>query len=186
MPFSIDTKMCGLNLIKILCCEALTAVLICKPKCTKKKVCLVLFTLLHGLVALARILCSHCMCVVWWLPLYLLWYLISLIVRVPSFTHAQDSFSFLSLLMTCPYDMSSIMLLSYCSLFSDDDVSFMFHSILRQSIVAADHFLIVLWWRVPKLCHPLCFSSYSYADALIRPVLLWWCKRLFLHFSLGF
>ena len=35
--------------------------------------------------------------------------LISLIVRVPSFTHAQDSFLLSPLLMTRPYDASSIM-----------------------------------------------------------------------------
>ena len=35
--------------------------------------------------------------------------LISLIVRVPSFTHARDSFLLSPLLMTCPYDASSIM-----------------------------------------------------------------------------
>src|ERR1700761_2954901 len=35
--------------------------------------------------------------------------LISLIVRVPSFTHARDSFLLSPLLMTCSYDASSIM-----------------------------------------------------------------------------
>ena len=35
--------------------------------------------------------------------------LISLIVHVPSFTHARDSFLLSPLLMTCPYDASSIM-----------------------------------------------------------------------------
>ena len=72
--------------------------------------------------------------------------LISLIVRVPSFTHAQDSFLLSPLLMTRPYDAFSIMqtfLLIHGRVPKTRHL-FLVSPILRHSIVAADHFSIVL------------------------------------------
>ena len=58
--------------------------------------------------------------------------LISLIVRVPSFTHAWDSFLLSPLLMTCPYDASSIMqtFYSYSDVSPGHVTSFLFHLFL--------------------------------------------------------
>ena len=68
--------------------------------------------------------------------------LISLIVRVPSFTHARDSFLFL----VSPILRQSIVCcgpLSYCSL--------MTRPLATSSIML---FSLLICWRVSKMCHP--------------------------------
>ena len=100
--------------------------------------------------------------------------LISLIVRVPSFTHARDSFLLSPLLMTRPYDVSSIMqtILLIQWRVPWPRHLFLVSPILRWSIVAADHFSFILWWRVPRPRHTLRFPSYSYDDTSLRRVTL--------------
>ena len=69
--------------------------------------------------------------------------LISLIVRVPSFTHAQDSFLLSPLLKTCPYDASSIM-----------------------------QTFLLIQWRVPMPRHPFVFHLFLDGPLLLRTISL--------------
>ena len=100
--------------------------------------------------------------------------LILLIVRVPSFTHARDSFLLSPLLMTRPYDVSSIMQTFYS--YSDASLghvtSFLFHLFLDGPLLLRTTSLLFSNDASPGRVIHYVYLSYSYDDASLRRVTL--------------